>query len=87
MQRFLAVHTLPFSKEQFQSVAEKTLKTVSTGFTWKQTYCDFSNHKFFCEWEAPSQEALEKGFKANKMPFDAIYPVELYNTSAKTLEK
>jgi hypothetical protein len=87
MPRFLAVHTLPLNKEQFKDTAEKTLKTPSPGFSWKQTYCDFANHKFFCVWEAPSKEALEQGFKNHQMPFDSVHPVELFNTSTKIFEK
>ncbi len=56
------------------------------GFVWKQTYCDFTNHKFFCDWEAPSKEGLEQFFKSQNMPFDAVYPVEVFDVATKKIE-
>jgi hypothetical protein len=86
MSRFLAVHTLPLNKEQFQGMAEKALKSIKPGFSWNQTYCDYTNHKFYCEWEAPSKEALEQVFKNFNILFDAINQVEVYNTVTKTFD-
>ena len=59
---------------------------VPPGFKWKQSYCDFADHKFFCEWEAPNKEALEQGFKAGDLPFDAVYPVRIFDVANKELE-
>ena len=78
MPRFIAVHTVPFTEEQLKSAAKET---PPEGFSWKLTYCDFGDNKFFCEWEAPSKEALAQGFEAKKMPFDAIYPVTLFDVA------
>ena len=88
MSRFLAVHTMPMTEEQFMGKFTKTPPTPYPKDTsWKQTYCGFKDGKFFCEWEAASKEVIEEYFKTIKMPFDAVYPVRLYNTSTKKLEK
>ena len=78
MPRFMAVHTAPFTEEQIKATAKEALPQ---GFSWKLSYCDFTDHKFFCEWEAPSKEALEQGFKMKSMPFDAVYPVRLFDVA------
>jgi len=50
------------------------------------TYCGFDDHKFFCEWEALNKETIEQILTAEKMPFDAIYPVRLLNVAKRELE-
>jgi hypothetical protein len=87
MPRLIAEHTLPYSTEaEFLKMAKEMTPKVPKGCSWKLTYCDFDKHKFFCEWEAPSKEALGEAFKANKMPFDAIYPVKLFNVAKMGFE-
>jgi hypothetical protein len=83
MPRFIAVHTAPFTEEQLKAAAKETFPA---GFSWKLTYCDFADKKFFCEWEAPNKQALEQAFKARKMPFDAVYPVQLFNVAKAKFE-
>jgi hypothetical protein len=78
--RFMAVHTLPLTEAEAKKQAENMPK-FPAGFAWKQTYCDFAGHKFFCDWEAPSKEALAQVFKAQNMPFEAIYPVRLFDVA------
>jgi hypothetical protein len=80
MPRFIAEHTLPYSTEaEILKMAKEMKPKIPKGYTWKLTYCDFASHKFFCEWEAPSKDGLVEAFKANNFPFDAIYPVKLFN--------
>jgi hypothetical protein len=83
MPRFIAVHTAHFTEEQLKAVAKEALPA---GISWKLTYCDFADGKFFCEWEAPNKEAVEQGFKARKLPFDAVYPVRLFNVAKAKFE-
>ncbi len=87
MAKFMAVHTMPLTKEQTLAMAKQGHATMPEGLVWKQTYCDFANQKFFCDWEAPNKEALEQYFKTVKMPFDAVYPVEIFNVAAGAFEK
>ena len=86
MPRFIAVHTAPFPEEQMKAAAKDMPPQLPPGITWKLTYCDFADNKFFCEWEAPNKETIEQIFKANNMPFDAIYPVRLLDVTKAELE-
>ncbi len=74
MSKFMAIHTIPLTKEQAMAAMANPANTMPQGLVWKQTFCDFGSQKFFCDWEDPSKEALEQYFKAAKMPYDAIYP-------------
>ena len=79
MARFMAVHTLPMNEEQLMAAMEEVAPKIPKGFTYKLTYCAFGDHKFFCEWDAPSRQSLEQAFKSLNMPFDAVYPVKLFD--------
>jgi hypothetical protein len=81
MAKFLAVHTLQMTQEQFMSMGQEAMHKIPKGFTYKLTYCAFDEHKFFCEWDAPSKEALAQGFKTLNMPVDFIYPVKVYEVA------
>jgi hypothetical protein len=85
MTMFMAVHTMPVTEAQALEMA-KNMK-LPAGFTWKQTYCDFPGQKFFCEWQAPNKDALAKYFQEIKMPFDAIYPVKLFDVAKRDFVK
>lgn len=86
MPKFIAVHTLPMTKEKWLS-SFKTDLTFPKGFSWNQTYCDFKDGKFFCEWEAPSKAKLKQGLKSMLgFPLDDVYPVEVYNVAKKDFE-
>ena len=86
MANFMAVHTLPITKEQAIEMSKQTEGKMPAGMVWKQTYCDFNSHKFFCDWEAPNREALEAYFKATNMPFEAIFPVELFEVASRSFK-
>ena len=86
MPRFIAVHTAPFTEEQLKALAKVPRSQIPAGVSWKLTYCDFADNKFFCDWEAPNKGALEQVFKAQKIPFDAIYPVRIFNVAKAKLE-
>jgi len=87
MPRFVAEHKLPYSTEaEFSEFAKAMTSKIPAGFSWKQTYCDFSTHKFLCEWEAPSKEGLEEAMKANSVPFDAIYSAKVFNVAKMGFE-
>ncbi|OGO21452.1 MAG: hypothetical protein A2144_03340 [Chloroflexi bacterium RBG_16_50_9] len=87
MPRFIAVHTLPYTEAQFMEMLKQPMPKPPRGVAWKQTYCSFADHKFFCEWESPDKEAIEQTFKAMNMPFEAIHPVRLFDVAKKKLEK
>ena len=86
MPRFIAVHTLPdFTEEQVRSMLSTGKPEYPPNIDWKLTYCDFEDHLFYCEWEAPDKEALEQVFESQNTPFDAIYPMKLLDWNTKTL--
>ena len=85
MPRFIAVHTLPFTEADMKKQVENMPK-LTAGLKWKLTYCDFADHKFFCEWEASNKAAIEQYFKTVNMPYDAIYPVRLFDVAKKKIE-
>ncbi len=85
MPRFMAQHTVPLTEEQAMGLLDNP-RLFTEGVTWKLTYCDFDSGKFFCEWEAPSKEAIEAVFKSVQMPYDAIYPVRLLDVSRRQIE-
>ena len=86
MPRFIAVHTAPFTEAEVKGAPKQILPQLPAGVSWKLTYCDFDDNKFFCEWEAPNKETIEQIFKAANMPFDAVYPVRLFDVAKAELE-
>jgi hypothetical protein len=88
--RFIVVHTAPFTwtlgkKEYWLKDMAKHI-SLPEGFSWKLTYCDFDDNKFFCEWEAPTKEALAEAFKSQSLPVDEIHPVKLFNVAKADFE-
>jgi hypothetical protein len=86
MARFMAVHSMPGTEQELISMLKQAAPKIPPGFKWVESYCDFKNHKQFCNWDAPSKEALEQAFKANKIPFDAVYPVKRLDPATMKLE-
>ncbi len=84
MPRFMAVHTAPFTEQALKDLAGEKLPE---GVSWKVTYCDFADNKFFCDWEAPDKETIEKEFKVRNIPCDAVYPVQIFNVVKAQLEE
>ena len=87
MPRFLVVHTAPFTEEELVARAKSAPGYMPKGVSWKCSYCYFDGDKHFCEWEAPNKEAIERLFKKLDVPFDAIYPVKIFNAATASLEK
>ena len=89
MPRFIAVHTLPYTEESWnegmKGIAEK-MSQLPPGVKYNLTYCGFTDGKFFCDWEAPNKETVEQVFKGMEMPYDAIYPVKLFNAAKMAFE-
>ena len=83
MPRFIAVHTAPFTEEQLKEMAKTSFPP---GISWNRTFCDFADNKHFCEWEAPNKEAIEQVFREKNVPFDAVYPVRLFDVATATLK-
>ncbi|MBN1190954.1 MAG: DUF4242 domain-containing protein [Dehalococcoidales bacterium] len=89
MPRFIAVHTMPYTEENWKeamSGAMEKLSQLPPGVKYNLTYCGFADGKFFCDWETPNKETLEQIFKGMEMPYDAIYPVKLFNIAKMAFE-
>jgi hypothetical protein len=89
MPRFIAVHTMPMDEEKWDEFAKGAFEKMSQlppGVKYNLTYCGFADGKFFCDWEAPNKETVEQVFKNMEMPFDAIYPVKLFNVAKMGFE-
>jgi len=89
MPRFIAVHTLPYNEEGWIETMKESIEQLSKvppGVSYNLTYCGFADSKFFCDWEAPDKETLEHIFKGMGLPFDAIYPVKLFNVARMSFE-
>ena len=89
MPRFIAVHTMPMAEEkwgEFAKGASAKMSQLPPGVKYNLTYCGFTDGKFFCDWEAPNKEAVEQVFKGMDMPYDAVYPVRLFNAAKMAFE-
>ena len=89
MPRFIAVHTMPMTEEnwdEFAKGASEKMSQLPPGVKYNLTYCGFTDGKFFCDWEAPNKETVEQVFKGMEMPYDAIYPVKLFNAAKMAFE-
>ena len=82
----MAVHTLPMGEQEMMAMLKEMAPKIPAGFTWNQSWCDFDDQKHFCDWEAPSKEALEQAFQANNMPYDAVYPVRRLDVASMQME-
>ena len=87
MPRFIAAHTVPWTEEQLNEIGENMIPKLPPGILFKLTYCDFDDGKFFCEWEAPSKEAIEQIFRDLEIPYDGIYEVKVFDVATATLEE
>ena len=85
MPRFIAVHTMPLTEEQWVAMF-KNMPQLPAGVSWNLTYCDFGDGKFICDWEAPNKETVEQLFKAMNLPFDVVYPVRRFDVAKGTIE-
>ena len=83
MPRYIAAHTMPIAEEQLQALAQKA---AAPGVKWIRTFCGFDDNKHFCEWEAPSKDAVKEALAQESIPYDGIYRVQIFDVASKTLE-
>jgi hypothetical protein len=82
MSRFIVVHTMPITEARLLALLEG-MPPLPEGLVWRKSYCNFSENRLFCEWEASDQSALEQVFAAGGIPFDAIHPVRLLDVKQR----
>ena len=74
MPKFLTVRKIPpVTKEK---IAEGTKRAMDLGeklgVKWIKSYYSAEDGKFYCEWEAPSIEAMYEHAKLTQVPVDSV---------------
>ncbi len=86
MQRFIAVHTLPgMTEEQLRQLLQNH-PPFPPGVLCRWTYCNLEESKFFCDWAAPSKEAILEWFRTAGIAYDALYPVRIMDWATQEIE-
>ena len=74
MARFIVVHSSPENSSQDQMVgfARQVAASLPVGTEWRNSWYSGEAGKLFCEWEAPSKEAIQAALEAA----GALFPIE-----------
>jgi hypothetical protein len=74
MPKFLTVRTVPPLTEEQISSSSKRSMTVGEqiGVRWIKSYYSAKDGKLYCEWEAPSVEAIYEHAKLMNSPVDSV---------------
>ena len=75
MPRFMVVHKVPFTEEELIARAKAAPNYMPKGVSWRCSYCDFTENKHFCEWEAPDDKVLKQVLRLTQTPFETIHRV------------
>ena len=75
MSRFIVVHDAPFTAEELIARAKAAPNYMPKGVSWRCSYCDFTENKHFCEWEAPDEKVLRRVLQLTQTPFETIHSV------------
>jgi hypothetical protein len=74
MPKFLTVRTVPpLTDEQISSSSKRSM-TVGEGIgvKWIKSYYSAKDGKLYCEWEAPSVEAIYEHAKIMNSPVESV---------------
>jgi len=80
MARFFVIHKLPdaATQDEIITVGKVVLTQMPEDTRWLRSWLVSEDGHIFCEWEAPSEEAIQAALKGVELfPVKAIYPVEL----------
>lgn len=74
MPKFLTTRTVPPLTEEQISSSSKRSMTVGEeiGVRWIKSYYSAADGKLYCEWEAPSIEAIYEHAKLLNSPVDSV---------------
>ena len=66
MARFIVVHSSPENSSQDQMIAfaRQVAASLPAGTEWRNSWYSGEADKLFCEWEAPSKEAIQAALEA-----------------------
>ena len=74
MPKFLTVRTVPpLTQEQIAESAKRAIALgEGIGVRWKKSYYSAVDGKLYCEWEAPSIEAIYEHARLLESPVDSV---------------
>ena len=77
MPRFLTVRTVPpLTQEQIADGAKRAIDLgEKIGVKWVKSYYSATDGKLYCEWEAPSIEAIYEHARLLQSPVDSVSPI------------
>jgi hypothetical protein len=83
MPRYLVERTfpeglkIPFKAEGADTCRQVVLNNAEDNVTWIHSYVSDDQQKMFCEYEAPSPEAIRRTATRNSLPVDRITEVRV----------
>ncbi len=74
MPKYLIARTVPPLKEEELTAAARLSKSVSEemGIKWIKSYYSAKDGKLYCEYEAPSVEAIYEHGRRAQLPVDSV---------------
>jgi hypothetical protein len=81
MPRFIAVHPGSFPEADLAGLAQRRGE-MPEGVNWLCTWCATGESVTYCDWDAPSAEAIQGVLTAFGVPVDAIHEVRYFEPDA-----
>lgn len=81
MPRFIAVHPGSFKEEDLAGLAQRR-DEMPADVTWLCTWCGAGEDVTYCDWEAPSADAIQGVLTAFGVPVEAIQEVRYFEPDA-----
>jgi hypothetical protein len=75
MPRFLITRTVPpLTEEEIAAAAKRSIEAVGEmeGIRWIKSYYSAKDGKFYCEYEAPSVDAIYEHARRAQIPVDSV---------------
>jgi uncharacterized protein DUF4242 len=74
MPKYLIARTIPPLKEEEMAAAARLSRTVceDMGIKWIKSYYSAKDGKLYCEYEAPSVEAIYEHGRRAQLPVDSV---------------
>ena len=68
-----------FTEEEIEAVSRRSIEVVEEmeGVVWVRSYASHSEGKVYCEYEAPSKEAIREHARRVGVPADRISEIQL----------
>jgi hypothetical protein len=81
MPRYIAVHPGSFAEKDLAGLAQRRGE-MPEGVTWLCTWCGTAEDVTYCDWEAPSAQAIQDVLTGFQVPVDAIREVRYFEPDA-----